>query len=277
MADEVGAMRLGIFPGPGLVFAEGRLAAILSGTTADHALAPSEELTNGATKALEALAHIGLEFEPEPVGVRRLDLAAELRFDRPADGLCFLRAMAALEVPGLKRDVWVNRARVETVYWRTPKKGAVRGRLYCKGTEAQTDRPGARLRLERQVRYPKSQQQTPETVSSGDLEALYRGRMEALTRGHNDVVAAGLSGAQSALLDRVAEGYVTPRRAERMIGTLALLERFGPDWWDKRYTAQRRMRELQELGVVLDLEREDRETVPVGELLNELVSSFKAA
>lgn len=271
------AMRVGAFPGVGLLWAEGRLGAILARTSEDHSLAPADKLINGALRVRDALAHVGLDVSDSVAAMRRVDLAAELRFDRPGDGLSFLRAMASLEVPGVKRDVWFNGSRVETVYWRTPKRGAVRGRLYDKGAESGSDAPGRRLRLERQVRYPKAKQQSPAALSSSDLEALYRGRFEALERGSGNVIATGLSGAQRAILDQVESGALTPRKAERMLGTLILLDHFGPSWWEKRYTATRRQRELQELGIVLDPDRkDDAEPVPVGELLAALIGSFRA-
>ncbi len=277
IAKPLEGMRVGAFPGAGFLWAEGRLGAILAGSPEDHSLAPAAKLVSGALRVRDALAHVGLDVGDSLAAMRRVDLAAELRFKRPGDGLSFLRAMASLEVPGVKRDVWFNGSRVETVYWRTPKRGAVRGRLYDKGAESGSDAPGHRLRLERQVRYPKAKQQSPVALSGGDLEALYRGRFEALERGSGDVIATGLSGAQRAILDQVESGAITSRKAERMLGTLVLLDHFGPSWWEKRYTAQRRSRELQDLGIVLDPDRnDDAEPVPVGELLAALIGSFRA-
>ncbi len=270
-------MRVGAFPSVGLLWAEGRLGAILAGSSEDHSLAPADSLVNGALRVRDALALVGLDFADSRAAIRRVDLAAELRFDRSGDGLSFLRAMASLEVPGVKRDVWFNGSRVETLYWRTPKRGAVRGRLYDKGVESGTDAPGHRLRLERQVRYPKAKQQTPAALSGSDLEALYCGRFEALERGSGNVIATGLNGAQAAILEKVKSGEITALRAERMLGTLVLLDHFGPTAWEKPYTAKRRQRELQELGIVLDPDRKEAaESVPVGELLAALIGSFRA-
>jgi hypothetical protein len=270
-------MRLGVFPGVDMIFAEGRLAAMLARSEDDHDLAPASKLTDGAECVGNALAALGFDFDTRPESVRRLDLAAELCFEKPADGLSFLRAMATLEVPGTKRAIWVDNQRVETVYFRTPKRGIVNARIYGKNEETGLGPPGGLVRLERQVRYPKAKQQRPESISGSDLEALYRGRFTALSQGREAVIATGLDGAQSAVLDRVADGALTARKAERILGTLTLLEHFGQDWWEKGYTARRRVRELQELGIVLDLERKEREPVPVGELLRLLIGSFAAS
>jgi hypothetical protein len=76
------------------------------------------------------------------------------------------------------------------------------------------------------------------------------------------------------VLSRLSNGAITERRAERLLGTLVLLERFGDGWWDKPHTRQRRVRELRDLGVALDLERLEAEPVPVGELIKRLSASF---
>ncbi len=276
VGKPINGMRIGCFPGPGLIFAEGRLGAMLARSGDDHRLTGADQLATGEERFREALGLIGLDFEPEPAAIRRLDLAAELRFDNPADGLSFMRAMAALDVPGLKRDIWVNKGIVETVYHRTPKRGEVRSRVYRKDREAGIVGQGVIVRLERQVRYPKAKQQTSEGISGSDLEALYRGRLEGLAKGSGSVVASNLTGAQGMILKRCEEGAITARKAERMLGTLVLLDHFGREWWEKSYTVARRERELQELGIVLDTERQEREPVPVGALLTALVESFRA-
>ncbi len=271
----IGAMRLGAYPGAGMLYAEGRLGALLAGTTEDHSLASTKGLAPGAERAKEAFAELGLVIN-STTAVRRLDLAGELHFDRPADGLSFLRALANLDIPGSKRDIWMKDARVETIYYRTPKRGQVRLRCYDKGVEAGTHEPGARVRLERQVRYAKAQQQTPEAIQASNLEQLYQGRLAAWTDATTDVVATDLLGAQQAVLERLAADLISARVAERLVGTLVLVEHFGFEWWEKRHTAQRRKRELRELGIVLDLERKEAEPVPVGQLLTDLRSAFAA-
>ncbi len=277
VAKPVNGMRLGVFPGPGLVFAEGRLGAMLARSGDDHQLLPAADLATGSERAREALALIGFHFEPQPAAVRRLDLAAELRFDKRPDGLSFMRAMAALEVPGLMQDIYVKKGAVETVYHKTPKRGQVRSRVYRKDLESPGYGGGeVVVRLERQVRYPKAKQETAESIAGGDLEELYRGRLGALAKGSGSVVAAELTGAQAALFQRVEEGRVTKRQGERMLGTLAVLNNEGRDWYDESYTADRRVRELQALGIVLDSERKQRQPVPVGAMLTALVESFRA-
>ncbi len=273
VASPINGARVGFFPGPGLIFCEGRLAALMARSEDDHALAPSGALVPGSDRAREALGRVGLELVGTPA-IRRLDLAGELRFKSGADGLSFMRTLASLDVPGLKRDVWMRGTRVETVYYRTLQAGAVRLRAYDKGVEAKTDAPGVRIRLERQVRYAKRQQQTPATVAGSDLAKLYKGRLAAWTNATGDIVATNLTGAQNAVLSRLSNGAITERRAERLLGTLVLLERFGDGWWDKPHTRQRRVRELRDLGVALDLERLEAEPVPVGELIKRLSASF---
>lgn len=272
----VNGMRLGCFPGTALIFAEGRLGAMLARSGDEHRLMNACLLPTGESRFHEALRLLGFELEPELARVRRLDLAAELRFTKTADGTSFMRALASLDVPGLKRDVWIGKGGViETVYFRTPKRGQVRLRVYRKDLEAKIKGQGVIVRVERQVRYSKAQQQTSERVSGSDLSALFEGRLEVLARGSGSVVVSNLSGAQEMILKRCEEQAISPRKAERMLGTLTLLDHFGREWWDKAYTVARRERELQDLGIVLDTERQEREPVPVGELLTLLVESFR--
>jgi hypothetical protein len=68
---------------------------------------------------------------PPLAKVRRLDLAADLAFADPTDGLRFLHGMSLLRVPGLKIDVWRSEGLAETVYLRL-KSGRTRWRIYDK-------------------------------------------------------------------------------------------------------------------------------------------------
>ncbi|MGH8301722.1 MAG: hypothetical protein ACRET5_09690 [Steroidobacteraceae bacterium] len=267
-------LTFGAFPGAGLVFAEGRLAAFLRGI-ASHELLPATELPAGCASVHDSFGVFGFDL-PEAGVIRRLDLAGELLFRRAADGLAFLRAVASLDVPGTKRDAWITGTRVETVYLRTPRRGEVRLRIYDKGVETGDDEPGRRVRIERQLRFHGRQQPPADSLQGADLARLYHGRLAVWANATRDVVVTDLMGAQRTVVERIAEGSITPRVAERVLGTLAILDHFGPSWWEKPHTAQRRLRELRELGVVLDLDRDPGEPLPVGRLITALRDSFVA-
>jgi hypothetical protein len=283
VSRAVAGVRFGAFHGDlaPAAWVEGRLAALLAGTDKAHGLAVPADLVAGAGKAREAFACLGLDLAAPVEAVRRADLAGDLTFDDGADGLAFLRALAALDVPRLKRDVWAVGPRIETVYYRTPKAGEVRMRAYDKGVESGTAPPGERVRFEMQRRFRKALQMSPANMAGMDWAESYRERLGPWERSADGFAVVSLNGAQEAVLNALREGAtlrdgttLTARRAERMLGTLVILSELGPDWYDKSATADRRKREFQDLGIVLDLARETREPVPVGALLKMLAEAF---
>jgi hypothetical protein len=154
-------------------------------------------------------------------------------------------------------------------------------RAYDKGVESGTAAPGERVRFEMQRRYRKALQMTPRNLAGMDWAASYRERLEPWERSADGFAVVSLNGAQEAVLNALRNGAtlrdgtpLTARRAERMIGSLVILSELGPDWYGNDATARRRAREFQDLGVVLDLTRETREPVPVGELLKLLAEAF---
>ncbi len=283
VAAPVDGVRFGAFDmyGSSAAWVEGRLAALLAGTADAHELAAPADLPAGAEAGREAFAALGLNMAAPIEAVRRADLAGDLAFNDGADGLAFLRALASLDVPRLKRDVWAVGPRVETVYYRTPKAGEVRMRAYDKGVESATAAPGERVRFEMQRRYRKAMQLTPRNLAAVDWGELYRERLAPWERSADGFAVVSLSGAQDAILTALREGAtlrdgsaLTPRRAERMLGTLVILSELGADWYENSYTAKRRAREFMDLGIALDLHREKREPVAVGALLEMLAEAF---
>jgi hypothetical protein len=279
----VDGVRFGAFDmyGSSSAWVEGRLSALLAGTADAHGLAAPADLPAGAEAGREAFAALGLDMAAPIEAVRRADLAGDLVFDDGAEGLAFLRALASLDVPRLKRDVWAVGPRIETVYYRTPKRGEVRMRAYDKGVESGTAAPGERVRFEMQLRFPKALQMTPRNLAGVHWGDLYRKRLAPWERSADGFSVVSLSGAQDAILAALREGatlrdgsQLTPRRAERMLGTLVILSELGPDWYDNGFTAKRRAREFMDLGISLDLHREAREPVAVGALLQMLAEAF---
>ncbi len=283
VSRPVAGVRFGAFHGDTApaAWVEGRLVALLAGSDKAHGLAGPADLVPGAAKAREVFAGLGLDLAAPVEGVRRADLAGDLSFADGADGLAFLRALASLDVPRLKRDVWAVGPRVETVYYKTPKAGEVRMRAYDKGVESGTAAPGERVRFEMQRRYRKALQMTPRNLAEMDWATSYRERLGPWERSADGFAVVALRGAQEAVLNAVREGAtmrdgsaLTMRRAERMIGSLVILSELGPEWYENDDTARRRAREFQDLGVALDLERITREPVPVAALLKLLAEAF---
>jgi hypothetical protein len=276
LSRPVEGMRLGAYPGSGMLWAEGRLSAMLAGSSDDHSLAPLSSLSSGADRALKAWDLVGLDLAEASTAVRRLDIAAELCFDDPRNGRAFMRAVAFLEVPGLKRDVWMHNNEIETVYHRTPGRGIVRRRIYDKGLEL-GDGVGTRIRLETQRRYQGQKQPTLGAMTPQRIANEWQARVEGWGQANKDITVVGLSRAQGAVLDLLAEDRITPRRAERLMGTLALLEIFGPSWWGHERTRQRRRRELRhDLGIVLDFD-EKSASVPLGAAIRDLIEALETS
>ena len=139
--------RWGAFP-DGMAYVEGRVAALLDGPEAHYLATPAQ-----LVEASELFADtVGADDLGEVV-TGRLDLASELTFDDPREGLTLMRAAAALDVPWLKTGTeGSKRDGLETVAWRAVNGRSIALRLYDKGRESGTAEPGTRLRGERQRR-----------------------------------------------------------------------------------------------------------------------------
>lgn len=127
LSKPLAGARWFFFPGSRLIFAEGRLGAMLSEREGDYSLGSFSSLLAAAEKLEEQVAPvIGHDREQgiggEVVALRRLDLAAELRWDDPSDGLAALRALGTLSIPRVKVCEWRHEGRTETVSYYTATK-----------------------------------------------------------------------------------------------------------------------------------------------------------
>jgi hypothetical protein len=240
-----GDARVLLFPGA-LVAVEGRLQAIHAANERDHRLAPVSLLP-----AVAANVRDQLDLQGSPTEMRRVDLAADQLFTHGSDGVALLRSLATFHAARRKSVRWLaeDGQSVETVYWVTPK-GLVQLRAYDAGVKHESHRRGERIRVERQWKPPKTRRMTPELVASTDLRALYADALNGWTVARN---AAVVSTDQIAgvLLERVDDGQLTLRKAERIAGTLALL-RAGHDDRFSRDQRYRRLRELRQLGLAVE-------------------------
>ena len=267
------------WPSHGIAALEGRLAAVVTGDQDNHALMPKQQLQPGedvAARAIEALAGVPM-FRPGECSdgeLRRYDLAAELLFDDAADGIAFLRSVATLTPAGKKRDVIGNEV-PETVYFRTPKRLVVTERVYDKGRESGSHPPGHRIRVEAQRRPPKSRRRRSGIVGRMDLASDF-GRTLSPYVSAERLIASGTNGATAHLVQQAVNGELSIAKAERMIGTLALLHDYGRAVYPDVQQQQRRLRELRSAGIVLADELPADRVVPVTQLLGDLVDSFTA-
>lgn len=281
MEPGPGKTKLGAF-GRGLVWWEGRLDALLSDSQAGWNLRPASDLPVAqevVAAAFGCLAGEPIDYALHGVRpeVRRFDLAHEFRFDDGRDGLAFLRTVAGMCPARRKLDVVKGQdGQPQTVYIRQAKSFVVTERLYDKGVESGSHAPGERLRYEAQRRPPKSDRQTPSVLAETDLGAEYGRSITTYMEGSHDVIAAGPDATVAHLAGAVARGELSIAKAERMVGTVALLREYGRAVYGDERKARRRLQGLREAGVALDAELPPDRTVPVGQLLRRSMESFRA-
>lgn len=268
------------FPESRLIFAEGRLGAMISGRPDDYTLGPFSSLWTAALNLEREIAPvIGHDRDDgiggETMALRRLDLAAELRWSDPADGLAALRALGTLSIPRVKVCEWRHEGRTETVsYYTATKQKKLLMRIYDKGVETQTEAPGTLLRFERQHRWVKSDQ--PEVLDfrlRADPSALWLDRFEDWAESAERLAVEGGEASQLRLIEAVEEGRLDREKAERLIGSIAVARLRGESWWadlGKPHLGQRRRRDLDALGVALSGSGETSRYVPLGAAIEKL-------
>lgn len=275
-----GKTRMGAH-GRGLVWLEGRADAIVTGSDTGWDLRPVIDLVDVERIAREAFDELAGEpaewYEPRPPAeVRRFDLAHEFAFSDGRDGLAFLRTVAGMCPPRRKLDVWSGQdGQPQTVYVRQATSGVVTERLYDKGVESGSHPPGQRLRYEAQRRPPKSQRMRPEVLASHDLRAEFGRSISTYVQGSHNVIAAGPTATVEHLAGQVARGELSIAKAERMVGTVALLREYGRSIYGDERKARRRLQGLREAGVALDDELPSDRVVPVGQMLRDSMESFR--
>jgi hypothetical protein len=261
-----------------VIAVEGRLGALLRGDEGEHRLWDWRALGAGADVARARLLRlVGTEGKDPGLGgaeVRRLDLAGELRFDRGADGLAFLDALAGLRAPRCKTVAWRKDAAPQTVYWVADRSRQVKMRAYDKGVESGTHEPGERVRVELQHRPPKSRRRRPDVLAGEDLRSLFIGGLGGWAAAPYDVTRGEPEHVMAVLLDRVEHGELSRRKAEALVGQLVGLRVDAAAGLGKQ-ARNYRLRELRRAGVVIDRPAEVR-TVPVVEHLAELRERFAA-
>lgn len=271
--ERFGGAHWGYFPNHTLIYCEGHLASILSGSDKDTGLASSGRLDNGSAlaslRASEFLHPHGLL--DETPHVRRLDLACDLQFDDPRQGQIFMRGLAAMDLPRLKRNVWHEHGEIQTVYFRTPARKQIKLRVYDKSIESATGPAGSWVRIEQQFRFSGKQQPNPSEITDRVLAGMWAKPLEAWTDA-DDFLAADADALQAKVMREVEAGRLEAYKAERIIGHLAMRSAgVGRDWWKrngKPHLWSRREAELRELGVAVDeINMSDAAGFPMGEVL----------
>lgn len=280
LSKPLACARWFFFPESRLIFAEGRLGAMVSGREGDFSLGRFSSLPGAAMKLEKEVAQ-ALGHDPDEgiggdeIALRRLDLAAELRWSDPADGLAALQALGTLSIPRVKVCEWRHEGRTETVsYYTATKRRKLLMRIYDKGVQTRSEAPGTLLRFERQHRWVRADQ--PEVFNfscHADPAALWLDRFEDWAESAERLAVKGGEGSQLKLIEAVEDGSLDREKAERLIGALGIARLRGESWWadlGKPHLGQRRRRDLDALGVPLAYADEPVRTVALGAAIKSL-------
>jgi hypothetical protein len=272
-----GGGRITAWPEHGVVKFEGRLAALVDGDAGSHRLADRGDMLRADVAARAQVAELlGAAPQGDTVAVSRYDLAAEFDFDQGDDGRTLLAAMRAVVPAAYKAKIFQRSASaVESVTTVTARRGAVAFRAYDKGLESGTAAPGHRVRFEAQIRHKGASRREPVELARRDLRADFGRTLRSMLEAQ-DATVTGTSASVDVLVGKVAAGELTMARAERLIGSLEVLRRFGRAVYGDDLASWRRLAALREAGIAVDDQLPPDAVVPVGELLRRAVEEFAA-
>lgn len=261
LPDPVGFYRIGWFPKPRLVFAEGRPGG--------DGLLPASGIVTALRRLCHSLADLGIWAESAPcAGLRRLDVAADLRTDSSAEGLALLDCVAAASFGAGKLAAYRTDRRTESVLIKTPA-GRTLARLYDKGAQLGAD-PGRRLRFEAQWRFPRERRPAAESLSAIELRSLFARRFEPLWQAAGGIRLAPATDLVERIGKAVADGRLAPSRARTLAGYL-LLGAAGVTQGAKRTTYELE-RECRELGLLASLSADADRQIDVATVLDECMA-----
>lgn len=280
--EEVSGHRVGWFPGSGLLYAEGspaqeELARVedlpdhferLTDELADRGILPPAHrvapMVNAAGDTLPVIGGTGF------AGVRRLDMTVDVHRDPPI-GAAMLRGVAAVEPPGqLRSNVYrAKRGRsIETVTLEGVS-GKV-ARVYDKGVETGTLRPGERVRFEDQRRFKKGARPTVESIAEGYGKMLFRQRFEFLRQATKGLKVTSGAGVAQKIQELVDDGELTPSEAAKLSGLL-FLEAHGVEM-GSRTTRWRNRKAVARAGLLIGDEVVDETVIDLGQEVEEAFS-----
>lgn len=228
--------------------------------------APGPQVEAALARLCGALADLGIAAAPgRCAGLRRLDVAADLRTDSAAEGLALLECVGAASFGAGKLAAYRAERRTESVLVKT-RADRTLARVYDKGAQ-RGGPPGRWLRFEAQWRFPRDERPVAERLDGAALRHRFKRRFEALWQ-----AAGGISLADPlALAERigaaVASGQLAPSRARSLAGYL-LLSAAGMPQGARRTTCELE-RECRELGLAVVLDPGAGRWVDVAEALDQ--------
>jgi hypothetical protein len=258
LPEPVHGHRVGWFPG-GLVFADGH--------PDPEGLCKASELVGRALGLQDALIARGIPLvvSERPfwhgastsegwAGLRRVDVTVNMESASKSAGLAVLAGIAACvrDSPGHAEVRYGLDHAVETVYLRGYAGKRVLGRWYDKGLEAGLAPRGRLIRAEDQRRWGKADRRDPEELDAQALRAGFTKRFYPLYQATKGVTVAGPVVLAEKLIEAVAGGQITARKAEMLAGHMLLRvagTRRGAGV--SRATMYNREKDLRRLSLVL--------------------------
>lgn len=220
LPEPVGPYRVGWFADPRLVFAEGRPGG--------EALLPAAGVGEALARLCRSLGDLGIPAVPERcAGLRRLDLAADLRADSPAEGLALLECIAATPAGAGKLCAYRAERRVESVLMKT-RAGRTLARVYDKTGPHRGAERGRLLRFEAQWRFPRSERPAPGALTAEQLCDRFARRFAPLWQAAGGFLVATPIALAERIGAAVADGRLAPSRARTLAGYLLLSHRRRP-------------------------------------------------
>ena len=253
--------RVGWFPEPRLVFAEGRAGG--------ETLLPAAQVPTALERLCLALGELGIRAAPARcAGLRRLDVAADLRTDSATEGLALLECVGAAPFGAGKLAAYRAERRTESVLLKT-RAGRTLARFYDKGAQG-GEAPGRHLRFEAQWRFPRERRPAPEALGPAELLDLFVRRFAALWQAAGGIRLAPGSSLVDRVAEAVADGRLAPSRARTLTGYL-LLSAAGVQQGARRTTYELE-RECRELGLLASLSADADRYVDVATVLDECMA-----
>ncbi len=254
--DEVDGHRVGWFPGPSLVYAEGHPgegdALGRPGQLEDRCRSLESAILDLGVPLPRARARRGsalLETSDRPglAGVRRLDVTVDVSCER-SEGLAMLAGVAALDSGQLDRDVRYNGSSIGTVSW-VGARGKV-ARVYDKGLESGSALRGTRIRLEAQYRWTRDSRREPSELTAAYVRDKFLRRFRSLGAAANGIKVVGKMKMRDGLMEAVESGDLTMAQAEQVIA-FQLFEAGGDRGRYSQPTRWRRRQLVERSGFVL--------------------------
>jgi hypothetical protein len=276
LPEAVGGYRVGWYPGPGVIYAEGHPGG--TGLAGPATLVEAKTSIERELLAVDVPIPEGLAFTDYYgehlegfAGVSRLDSTVDLWTGSTSHGAAIMAGVAAMLGQAGKQELWRNCGHLETVTLHGRSGKRVLGRWYDKGVEAGTAPVGRLLRPEDQRRWPREMRRDVSELTGQYVRSKFHDRFVPLWRASKGVTVAGVPVIADKLLDAVDEGRVTIREAESLGGHLLLNQvaarRLEPQYEtviedgrqverlvngrQSRWTRNRRRTRLQELGLIL--------------------------